>query len=147
MQAVVYQRPKWLHYFHTTVTSYWARWRLKSPASRLFTQPFVQVPVKENIKAPSHRPLRGIYRWPVNSLHTGSVTQKCFLLMSSSCSQSISGYPFVTTLTVCKIIIVMFSLVLTWTSCWKSIGWPVIWDAMTVIWRYNKHLEWYIRKT
>ena len=31
-----------------------ARWRLKSPASQLFTQPFIQDQVKENIKAP-HR--------------------------------------------------------------------------------------------
>ena len=37
----------------------WARWRLKSPASRLFTQPFIQVQIKENIKAPHHRPLDG----------------------------------------------------------------------------------------
>ena len=36
-----------------TVMSYWARWHLKSPASRLFTQPFI----KENIKAPRHWPL------------------------------------------------------------------------------------------
>ena len=27
--------------FHITMTSYWARWRLKSLASRLFTQPFI----------------------------------------------------------------------------------------------------------
>ena len=33
-----------------TVTSLWARWRLKSPASRLFTQPFIQAPIKENTK-------------------------------------------------------------------------------------------------
>ena len=42
-----------------TMTSQWARWRLKSPASRLFTQPFVfiQVHIKESIKAPRHWPL------------------------------------------------------------------------------------------
>ena len=40
------------------MTSYWARWRLKSPASRLFTQLFIQGQIKENIKAPCHRPLR-----------------------------------------------------------------------------------------
>ena len=34
-----------------TVTSWWARWRLKSPASRLFTQPFVEAQIKENTKA------------------------------------------------------------------------------------------------
>ena len=30
-----------------TVTSWWARWRRKSPASRLFTQPFIQTQIKE----------------------------------------------------------------------------------------------------
>ena len=48
-----------------TMTSYWAPWRLKSPVSRLFTQPFIQGVVKENIKAPRHWPLR------VNSPVTG----------------------------------------------------------------------------
>ena len=38
----------------TTVTSHWGRWRLKSPASRLFTQPFIQAQIKENIKTPCH---------------------------------------------------------------------------------------------
>ena len=37
-----------------TMTSQWARWRLKSPASPLFTQPFIQAQVTENIKAPRH---------------------------------------------------------------------------------------------
>ena len=40
-----------------TMTSKWARWRLKSPASWLFTQPFVEVQIKENIKVPRHWPL------------------------------------------------------------------------------------------
>ena len=39
------------------MTSLWARWRLKSPASPLFTQLLVQVQIKENIKAPHHWPL------------------------------------------------------------------------------------------
>ena len=42
-----------------TMTSKWARWRLKSPASRVFTQPFIQAQIKENIKAPRHWPLCG----------------------------------------------------------------------------------------
>ena len=49
-----------------TVTSQWAWWRLKSPASRLFTQPFIQVQIKENIKALCHWPLCGEFtgdRW------------------------------------------------------------------------------------
>ena len=40
-----------------TVTSWWARWRLKSPASLLFAQLLVQAQIKENIKAPHHWPL------------------------------------------------------------------------------------------
>ena len=41
-------------------------WRHKSPPSRLFTQPFIQAQIKENIKAPRHWPLRGKFigdRW------------------------------------------------------------------------------------
>ena len=39
------------------VMSLWARRRHKSAASRLFTQPFVQAQIEENIKAPRHWPL------------------------------------------------------------------------------------------
>ena len=41
------------------MTSWWAWWRLKSPASRLFAQQFVQVQFKENIKASRHWPFWG----------------------------------------------------------------------------------------
>ena len=34
-------------------------WRLKSPASQLFTQSFIQTQIKENIKVPRHWPLCG----------------------------------------------------------------------------------------
>ena len=37
-----------------TVTSLWARWRLKSPALRLFSQPFIQAQIKRNIQALRH---------------------------------------------------------------------------------------------
>ena len=43
--------------FIITLTSLSARWGLKSPASRLLTQSFIQT--KENIKAPRHWPLFG----------------------------------------------------------------------------------------
>ena len=49
-----------------TMTSQWARWRLKSPASRLFTQSSIQAQIKENIKAPRRWPLCGEFiddRW------------------------------------------------------------------------------------
>ena len=42
-----------------TMTSSWGRWRLKSPPARLFTQPFIQAQMKENIKAPRHWPMCG----------------------------------------------------------------------------------------
>ena len=42
-----------------TVTSKWAQWRLKSPASRLLTPPFIQAQIKENTKAPRHWPCAG----------------------------------------------------------------------------------------
>ena len=49
-----------------TVTSWWARWRLKSPTSRWLAQTFVQAQTKENIKAERHWPLWGAFagdRW------------------------------------------------------------------------------------
>ena len=41
-------------WYNITVTSYWAWWRLESPASRLFTQTFVQAQIKQNINVPRH---------------------------------------------------------------------------------------------
>ena len=53
----------WVHYIFITVTSSWARWRLISLASRLFTQPFIQAQIKENIKAPHHWYLSSCFMW------------------------------------------------------------------------------------
>ena len=55
-----------------TVTSKLARWRLKSPASRLFTQPFIQAQIKDNIKAPRHWPLWGEFPGEFPSQRTSS---------------------------------------------------------------------------
>ena len=60
----------------TTVTSWWAGWRFKLPAPRLFTQPFVQAQIKETLKAPRHWPLWREFtgdRWI-----PGPVTRKMF---------------------------------------------------------------------
>ena len=54
-----HKRPGPVYLTCIRVTSEWARWRLKSPASRLFTQPFIQAQIKENIKAPRHWPFAG----------------------------------------------------------------------------------------
>ena len=61
------------------------RWRLKSTASRLFTQPFIQTQIKENTKAPRHWPLCGEFtgdRWIPRT--NGQWRGKCFHLMTSS---------------------------------------------------------------
>ena len=52
--------------FIITMTSQWARWRLKSPVSRLYTQPFIPAQMKENIK--------GLCQW--NSPVTGEFPAK-----------------------------------------------------------------------
>ena len=58
-----------------TVTSWGAQWYLKSPASWLFTQQFIQAQIKENIKALRHWPLWGK---SLDSPHKGPVTWKRF---------------------------------------------------------------------
>ena len=69
-----------------TVTPWWARLSVKSPESRVFTQPFVQAQIKENIKALRHWRLWGAFTGdPVKSPHKGPVTRKCVHLMTSSC--------------------------------------------------------------
>ena len=45
------------HVQYITMTSQWVGWRLKSPASRLFTQPFIRAQIKDNIKDRRHWPL------------------------------------------------------------------------------------------
>ena len=75
----------WQWVLAITVTSYWARWRLQSPASWLFTQLWVQTHIKENIKARCHCPLWGKFtgdRWI--PLTKGRFRGKSFHLMTSS---------------------------------------------------------------
>ena len=65
--------------------SQWARWRHKSPASRLFTQPFIRAQIKVNIRAPRHWPLCGEFtgdRWIPRT--NGQLRGKCFHSMTSS---------------------------------------------------------------
>ena len=63
-------------------------WLLKSQASRLFAQPFVQAQIKKNIRAPRHGPLCGEFtgdRWIPRT--KGQQRRQCFHLMTSSCVQ------------------------------------------------------------
>ena len=59
------------------MTSLWTRWRLKSPASRLFTQPFIRDQSKHESSA-SLAFVWGIHQWPVNSPHKWPETRKMF---------------------------------------------------------------------
>ena len=69
------------------MTSLWVQWHLKSLASWLFLQLFIQAQIKENINAPRHWPFCGT---PVNFPHKRPVTWKIFTfddhLMSSFAS-------------------------------------------------------------
>ena len=61
------------------MTSNWAHWRLKSPASRLFTQAVIQgADQRKHQSSASLAFVLGIHRWPVNSPHKGPVTRKMF---------------------------------------------------------------------
>ena len=76
------------HFFSRTftVTSLWVRWRLKRPASRLFTQPLIRAQIIEHIKAPRHWPLCGEFtghRW-IPRTNDQFERGKCFHLMTSS---------------------------------------------------------------
>ena len=78
----------WLSY-SITVTGQWARWRPKSPASQLFTEPLIQAYIKENNKPPRHWPLWGDFtvdRWIPHT--NGQWRGKCLHLMTSSCMKT-----------------------------------------------------------
>ena len=60
-----------------TVTAKWAQLCLKSPTSRLFTEPFIQTQIKENIKAPRYWD-----RWIPRT--KGQLRGNIFHLMTSS---------------------------------------------------------------
>ena len=99
------------------MTSQWDRWRHKSPASPLFTQPFIRAQIKENTKAPRHWPLcreiTGTGEFPAQMAsntenvsiwwrHHGFVLNWRFL-QSSIQSIHIFSYDFVEILRTCKI--------------------------------------------
>ena len=70
---------------YITMPLLWAWNRLKSPASRLFTQLFIRTQIKENTKAPRHWPLCGEFtgdRWIPRT--NGQKRGKYFHLMTSS---------------------------------------------------------------
>ena len=55
------------------------RWRLKSPASWLFTQPFIWGDDQSKHQSSASLAfMRGIHRWPVNSPQKGTIMRKMF---------------------------------------------------------------------
>ena len=79
---------RWWPSHFITLTSWWARRRLKSPASLLFAEPFVQAQINKNQSVVSLASVSGIHWWPVDSPHKGQERGKYFLLMTSSCAGS-----------------------------------------------------------
>ena len=79
------------------MTSQWVWWHLKSPASRLFTQLFIPVQIKENKKAPRHWPLCGEFTgdWWIPT-QRASNAENLSILMTSSCQRPISLTNFIT---------------------------------------------------
>ena len=74
-----YREQTSVHYKCITMASRWALWRPKSPAWRLFTQPFIQgVDQRKHQSSASLAFVRGIHRWSVNSPHKWPVTRKMF---------------------------------------------------------------------
>ena len=74
------------------MTSKWAWWCFKSPASRLFTQMFIQAQIKENIKAPRHWPLWGEFIVTGKSPAQRASNVENIYLMTSSCHGTISTW-------------------------------------------------------
>ena len=66
------------HRKHITVASCRARWRPKSPASRIFAQLLVQAQIKKTSKLRTCL-CEGNHRWPVNFPNKGPITRKMFL--------------------------------------------------------------------
>ena len=64
---------------------------------KLFTQPFIQAKIKENIKETSLALVRGIHWWLGISPHKGQLHWKCFHFMTSSCVRFFNSLLWLTT--------------------------------------------------
>ena len=88
-----------------TVTSRWARWRFKSPASLLFTQPFVQAQMKETSKlrdtgfCEGNSPVTGEFSvQKVNNAGNVSIWWRhhgTFMILPTNRARRCSGFPWI----------------------------------------------------
>ena len=116
--------------------SQWLPWRLKSPLSRLFAQPFIQAHIKENIKAAHLWPCEG------NLLMTsGFPSQKT----SNAENVSIWWRPHDSTLCNCSTLMIDYVIYNKWQcsaspvitrfssqQCnlfWLDLGWSGVWHC------------------
>ena len=122
------------------MTLWWARWRVKSTASRLFTQWFIQAQIKKTSLAF----VRRSHRWPVNYPHKGPVTRRMVafddVIMYMLHSNTMKTYIRVRRnkhsdgALTWKIYFLLGPFVCV--GGWRSSERPVIWDALTIMWRH-----------
>ena len=118
-----------------TMTSLWARWRLKSPAFRLFVQPFVQTQIKEISK------LRFTGLCEGNPLVTGGFPSQrtsnaenisIWCISTLQCTRPIRPYA-----TWQSFYYIVFMAIKKCNIWWchdimnLTVGWPVTWCAST----------------
>ena len=102
----------------------------------MFTQPFIQTHIKENIKAPRHWPLCvGIHRDRWIPRTKGQLRGKCFHLMTSSCSMLVlhmfsESFP-------------MGSLVVYWMS-YISVNWGLVTPIGVSYLSYHRFKLWLV---
>ena len=127
----------WRCHANITVTSWWARWRLKSRASPLFAL-LVQVQIKKHQSSASLAFVRGIHRWPVHFPHKRPVTRKIFpfydVIMNNATTSNVERRPDIKQ----KI-----------TSISHTSGWAIsclckyFWYKLTVFWWDLCFLCWF----
>ena len=104
--------------------SLWAQWLLTSPASRLFTQPFIQAQIKENIKDPRRRLFCGELtgdRWIPRT--KGLWRGRYFHLLTSSCNGKCGqghSYSFITCLGLSEVIEHAVKIKLIYIKVWNK---------------------------
>ena len=94
------------------------QWRIKSTASSLFTQPFIQAQIKGNIKAPRHWPLCGEFTGDTEKVSIWWRHHEISALLALCEGNYRSSVDFLIRRPLMRSFHVSF--VLAWTSCWTN---------------------------